>query len=462
MLLKTELLAHQKRAFEKLKDIKVSALFMDMGTGKSRTVLEFIRYRKEKGTLSSVLWFCPVSVRQTIREEVRKHSSFSCHVFDEDTGEGVLPMADIYVCGIQSVVSPRVFFACMNLVDANSYVVCDESIFIKTHNTLRTERITLIAKAARYRTILNGTPISCHEGDLFSQFFFLSPLILGFTSFYSFAKNHLVYSEKYPGMVTKVLDKERLAGKIAPYVYQVKKEECFDLPEKVYQKRWFSLTAKQKQDYQFVKEDLFSRFEEDNPDDFLLFRLFNHLQHITCGQMKYLRQYFYFQDISSKEQALLDELEMLAEKVMVVAKYTFELDRLCTLIKDRPVFRYYGDIRDDLSKFLKSENGVLLANAKCIGYGLNLQECSTLFYYSNTFMYSERLQVEDRVYRYGQKKQVRILDFVGEGTIDEYIAENLWKKKNIAEALQEEVQKVKDKKYLNKIVGGVWDAEEVH
>lgn len=66
------------------------------------------------------------------------------------------------------------------------------------------------------------------------------------------------------------------------------------------------------------------------------------------------------------------------------------------------------------------------------------------------------------MYRYGRKKQVRILDFVGEGTIDEYIAENLWKKKNIAEALQEEVQKVKDKKYLDKIVGGVWDAEEIH
>jgi len=107
-------------------------------------------------------------------------------------------------------------------------VICDESSYIKGHSAIRTNRITYISSRAKYRLALTGTPISQGVEDLFAQMRFLSPKILGYRSFYSFAANHLEYSDKYPGMVVRAHNLEYIAAKIQPYVYQVTKEECLD------------------------------------------------------------------------------------------------------------------------------------------------------------------------------------------------------------------------------------------
>ena len=222
---KTDLLPHQIAAADKLEPIRVGALFMEMGTGKSRTAIELVHRRL--GRTWNVLWFCPVSLKQTVAAEIRKHTDAGeddvC-VWNGATNPDDLPDAFWHVVGIESMsASRRVILAAYRLICEFTTVIVDESSYIKGHRSERTGWITNLARKARYRLILTGTPLSQGVVDLFSQMRFLSPKILGYASFYSFAHNHLEYSDKYPGLIVRAHNTEWIAAKIQPYVYQVSK-----------------------------------------------------------------------------------------------------------------------------------------------------------------------------------------------------------------------------------------------
>src|SRR5690606_3131865 len=129
--------------------------------------------------------------------------------------------------------------------DSDTFVIVDESGYIKGHAARRSVRIAELSARSRYRLLLTGTPLTQGVEDLWSQMRFLSKEILGYESFYSFARSHLEYSEKYPGMIVGTRHVDRLAERIAPFVYQVTKEECLDLPPKLYDSLYFDLTPEQ-------------------------------------------------------------------------------------------------------------------------------------------------------------------------------------------------------------------------
>ena len=202
---RTPLLSHQGDAVAKQLPTKVGGLFMEMGTGKSRTAIELARLRQEK--IDRVAWFCPVSLKETVKQEILKHTFTNedgIHVFDDKTEDDNLPNMFWHIIGIESVGSSnRVTLAVNKLIDERTLVIVDESQYIKGHKAKRTERLTLICSRARYRLILTGTPLSQGVVDLYAQMRFLSPKILGYASFYSFAANHLEYSDKYKGMIVR-------------------------------------------------------------------------------------------------------------------------------------------------------------------------------------------------------------------------------------------------------------------
>lgn len=222
MILKTKLYDHQKKAVEKLLKIKVGALYMEMGTGKTRTALELIAARYNAGKVNHILWLCPCSVKKTIERELIKHIGNDLSMFT--------------ICGIETLSSSvKTNAKLLRLVkEKNVYLIVDESNLVKNHRAKRTQSITRLAEDCKYKLILNGTPISRNETDLFAQWFILDYRILGYKSFWSFAANHIEWDENVRGKVKKTLNVDYLVKKIAPYSYQVKKEECLDLPEKTY------------------------------------------------------------------------------------------------------------------------------------------------------------------------------------------------------------------------------------
>lgn len=160
----------------------------------------------------------------------------------------------------------------MNLSEnKRCFLIVDESLLIKNPRAYRTENILKIGEKCEYRMILNGTPVSRNEADLFSQFFLLDWRILGYKSYWSFSANHLEYDDR--GKLRRVLNTDFLAKKIAPYTYQVKKEDCVKLPDKKYSTYHFYLTDKQEEEYSRVAEILMMQVNEWHSDT--VYRLFS-------------------------------------------------------------------------------------------------------------------------------------------------------------------------------------------
>lgn len=456
----TNLYKHQVAAVEKLLSLRVGALFMEMGTGKTRTAIELVARRQER--ISRVVWFCPVSLKTTICREILTHTDTprgQIYVFDDKTSIAHLPEAFWYVVGIESISSSnRVTVAVNRLIDENTFVIVDESSYIKGHNAIRTKRITLLAENARYRLVLTGTPLSQGVVDLYAQMRFLSPKILGYRSFYSFARNHLEYSEKYPGMIVRSHNTEQLAARIQPYVYQVTKDECLDLPGKIYDRRYFNLTGEQWQAYQQAKEEILLPVLDSDVNTYAIFRLFTALQQIASGfwNREGLLIEFPHRRLDVLQEIICDLPE--TEKVIVWCRYRRSLESVAELLrKFGEVAVFHGGLSEaerssQVEKFRK-EARFLVAMQQSGGHGLTLNEAHYAIFYENGFKYSDRIQAEDRIHRIGQEHKTTYIDIAGECGIERRISDALAKKQDVVQEFKKEVDVVKDKKdKLGKLV----------
>lgn len=452
---------HQVQAVQKVLPTRIGALFCDMGTGKSRMSIELVSRRLDH--IDKVIWFCPVSLKETVRQEILRHTDCTnddiC-VFNNHTSERNLPVVSWYVVGIESMSSStRVTLAVNKLITEQTFVILDESSYIKGHYARRTLRITELSKRARYRLILTGTPLSQGVVDLFSQMRFLSPKILGYESFYSFAANHLEYSEKFPGMIVRAHNTEYLAAKIQPYVYQVTKEDCLDLPQKLYSTRYFSMNMEQRLNYEWAKDEILDELRDDDFDTTVIFRLFGVLQQIVCGfwHRRIGRKKFEFVEFEHKRlDMLLDIINDIPreEKIIIWCKFQYDIEQIRQAIElafgSGCVALFHGGLpekeRFKQVELFRGPARFFLATQSCGGHGLTLNEAHYVIYYNNAFKYSERLQSEDRCHRIGQEHRVTYIDIQCSDSIDDRIATALANKGSVVNEFREEVEKVKDKK----------------
>lgn len=467
--IQTELMDHQRRAVEKLLPIRVGALFMDMGTGKTLTAMEIIRHRAEK--IDRVVWTCPVSLKHSTALEIQKHvPGASVFVFDNKVTDTTLPNADWYIVGLESVGSSnRVYLALDKLVTDKTFVVVDESLYIKSPTAIRSQRMISTCKRSRYRLILTGTPMTQGVQDLFMQMFFLSPQILGYRSFYSFANKHLIYDDKYPDRVVSVVGEEELAAQVNPYVYQITKEECLDLPEKSYS--GVHITDSGAIDsYEEVKRYYIGQIDEiESRKTFdphwlslLIFGLYTSLQKILSG---YRYSWNYTEDkveevgrVRPQERlaALISLIESVDahRKIIIWAKFKHDLyvigEELTKKFGADSWVEFSGSKNEEekaqaVEKFRTSAR-FFVATPSSGGHGLTLNEASYVIYYNNSFKYSERLQSEDRCHRIGQTHPVTYVDIVADGTIDEKILKTLSEKGSSLYTFQSELDEIKNDK----------------
>lgn len=481
----TSLLPWQERGVEKIRRSRVGALFMDPGTGKTRTAIQLAWLRQNQ--IGNVVWFCPVSLITTIQQEILKHTDCAPEqicVFGERTTQRNLPKALWYIIGIESLgQSNRVTLAANAVVNANTMAVVDESTYIKGHSAKRTLRVTRLCDKARYRLILTGTPLTQGIVDLFSQMRFLSPKILGYSSFYTFAANHLEYSEDYPGMIVRTHNTDWLAAKINPYVYQVTKDECMDLPAKLTDSLYFPMTPKQRDLYCVAKEEiLLSAPDDELLESYTIFRLFTALQQIVCGfwnrypdppeppgpRSRYWspEDWERWQIVAHRRrepelitaphrriETLLTAIETSdAERVIIWANHHHAIAEIAAKLRDvfdgDSVAEFHGGIphrerEAQLERWRWSARFLVMTQATG-GHGLTLNEATHHIFYSNGFKFSERLQAEDRSHRIGQTRPVTYTDLICINSIDVRVQKALANKENTLDAFRRDVDRFKD------------------
>lgn len=465
MKLITDLMSHQEKAVKKLRKIKVGALFMEQGTGKTRTAIELINIRLLKGRINHVIWLCPCSVKENLRRDIIKHTGTDQKGF-------------ITICGIETLsTSARWNNKLLDIAERYScYFIVDESSKVKNFNAKRTKNIIRLSELCKYRLILNGTPVTRNEVDLFSQMYILDWRILGYKSMWSFAANHMELDEY--GKFRRCLNVDYLTDKIAPYAYQVCKDECLDLPEKTYEIVYYNLTDEQDEHYEEIKNIFLSNVDEF--DETTIYRLLTALQLVISGKrieaiiekeisytketefvpsleivterIKKIKKEEFFSDKydNPRIEILLDIVKNINSKCIIFAKYTDEIETIIDILNENgySAAGFYGKMnlkkrQDNIDRFINDVQ-FLVANKTCAGYGLNLQFCSYVIFYSNDFDYGTRAQAEDRVHRIGQNKNVHIIDICANNKIDERILKSLSNKENLAESIKSEIEGKKD------------------
>lgn len=372
--------SNQQEAIEKLQRLKVGALFMGCGTGKTQTAITLINGTND---VDLVLWVAPLRTINSLKEEVALCNS----------------RYDITFYGVESIgQSDRIFLEVLELVKSYErvFIVVDESLKIKNLKAKRTKRLIKIGNECEYKLILNGTPVTKNILDIYAQMTFLSPRILQ-RNFYQFRDDYCMYWQKKVNGVVKethitgFANVVHLLNLIEPYVY-----ECsLDLPlTKHYTVVYWRMTEEEKAEYEGLKA-LLIEFAEDK--DHSVLGLLQKLQHSYCLAKE-------------KVECLKGRID---ENTIIFCKFKQSEEFLKKLYPDTKILTYGKN-----------------------SFGLNLQNYSKIIYFDKTFDYAFREQSEARIYRTGQQNNCEYIDLTGDLGLERLIDSCIAKKIGLVEAFK--------------------------
>ena len=437
---KTKPYEHQSKALEESWSAIDHALFLEMGCGKSKILIDNIAILYNKGRIDSALivapkgvydnWVSgeiPIHLPDYIKARVVKWSPSETkknQVVRESALEHTLDLT-ILVMNVEAFSTLKgTKFAGKFLLGKKSLFAVDESTTIKSPSARRTKNIVRLSKYAQYRRILTGSPVTRSPLDLYTQCEFLDPELLGYSSYYSFRARYAEMLNRTAGgrtfkQVVGYKNLEELNKLLLEFSSRVLKKDCLDLPDKIYMTRNIELTPEQEKAYKELKAYAITQLYDEQKGGqqvsatSVLTKMLR-LHQLSCG----------FITTDDKEN-----IEVKSKR----------LDELMNILEEESVGAYYGDTSDDnrrlyLKQFqdLKSPMRFMVGNTQTGGYGINLTAASTVVYYSNNFDLEKRLQSEDRAHRIGQVNKVTYIDIICKGTVDEKIVKALLAKQNIA------------------------------
>jgi SNF2 family DNA or RNA helicase len=465
--------AHQREAFAVSADVRSFALLLDMGTGKTKVTLDTVAYLFEKSGIEFVLVVAPKGVIANWIPEIEAHlppriereivlwnPSLSQKRRDELNALHVKSSAlKFLLMNVEAFSSQKgVDVAGIFVNRFKTFMVIDESTTIKNRRAKRTKALCAVGRDALYRRILTGSPVTRSPLDLFSQMAFLDPDILGFSSYYAFQGRYSIVQRRTMGahsfnQVVGFRRLDELTAKLSEHSYRVRKEDCLDLPDKVYTMREVELTPEQKRAYQQMKKLALARLDsgEMSTTKNVLTQIMR-LQQICCGNLTDDDGKIHALP-SNRIKELLNVCEEVQGKAIIWATWTRDIRSIAEALRDRysaqAVSTLHGETPDSerpqiVENFQdgQSELRFLVGHPKTGGYGLTLTAASTVIYYSNSYDLELRVQSEDRAHRIGQTNKVTYVDLIAPGTIDEKIVKSLRAKINVADQiLGEEARK---------------------
>lgn len=380
---------NQAQAIKKLDKLKVGALFMRPGTGKTRIAIELINSTDS----DFVLWFTPFQTKDNLVQELFKWSL----------------QKPFRVEGIESLSNSDKLYT--NLIDEleskiNPFIVVDESLKIKNENAIRSRRILHLSLLAEYKLVLNGTPLSKNLLDLWTQMEFLSPKILKMNK--QQFKDTFVHYIKYR--------KYNSCGRLGhwrefiknyenlPYLYSLVEPYVFDADLDLNKSKTY-ITIKyeierSRDEYQQIKDNFINMIRSGEQDSYI--KATQAMQHSYCNE---------------------------PNKIRVIEK-----------IVDNKTLIF--------TKFIKSQEFILkhLPNANVISYGkgsygLNLQQYNKIIFFDKTFDYAQRDQAEHRIYRLGQTDDVIYYNLTGDVNLEATIDKNINYKTNLLDEFKKLIAK---------------------
>ncbi|MBL6841116.1 MAG: DEAD/DEAH box helicase [Pelagibacterales bacterium] len=466
---KSKPFAHQSKALEMSWDKEVFAYFMEMGTGKSKVLIDNIAMLFNAGKINGALIIAPKGVyKNWFDSEIPNHMpdyvEKKIGLWRTDpNAKDLKPLFStgaelhILIMNVEAFSSKKgVDFAKKFLSCHNTIIGIDESTTIKNPQAKRTRAIVELGTKSKYRRILTGSPVTKSPLDLFAQCYFLHPYLLGHESYYTFKVRYAVTKQiNVSGRTIQIVVGYRnlgeLSEKLKPFSYRVLKDDCLDLPKKTYTKRIIELTDEQKKVYKTMKQQAIAFLNGKMITTATVITQMMRLHQITCGHFK--SDDGTIQTIKNNRiDQLMEVLEEMEGKAVIWAHYRYDIQSIVETVSkkygENSVVTYYGDTStDDRQKAIKkiqdpkSPVRFIVGTPQTGGYGITLTGASTMIYYSNGYDLEKRQQSEARIDRIGQEKPMTYIDIIAEGTVDDKIVQSLRKKVNIAtEIMGEELK----------------------
>ncbi len=468
---KTKPYAHQITALEKSWNKESYAYFMEMGTGKTKVLIDNAAMLYDKGKINGLLIVAPKGVIGTwYNNELPTHlpdhienvtilwqSNITKKQQEKlETLFEVEESLHILVMNVEALSTDKgMKFAEKFLSCHETMVAIDESTTIKNPKANRTKNILSLTSKAKYRRIMTGSPVTKNPLDLFSQCYFLDPFHLNHDSYYSFRMRYAIMKTaniagRKIQLVNGFKNLGELSDKLKPFSYRVLKEDCLDLPDKIFIKRQISLTHDQLKVYDQMKEKALAILNGKVVSTKNALTQIMRLHQITCGHFS--SDDGVTQSIKNNRiTELMDVLEETEGKAIIWAHYQYDITEIIKAVTkkygEESIVDYYGltpqeERQPNIKRFQDDPKcRFMVGTPSTGGYGITLTAANTVIYYSNGYDLEKRLQSEDRAHRIGQKKSVTYVDLMADNTVDEKIVKALRRKISIAsEVLGEELK----------------------
>ena len=455
---KTKPYEHQRNALNQSAEKIQWAYFMEMGTGKTKVTIDNIAYSYLKKEIQSVLVIAPKSVYTVWETEIETHIpneiNYKIYKWNIDKPKeydnlNKFEHLRIFLINVEALSTKRGFNGCVDYLTKNkkNFVVLDESTTIKNRSAKRTKNILGLRKLSYIRRILTGSPITKSPLDLFTQCQFLSPELLGFSSYLAFRNRYAemtdipVGSGRFISVPKYYKRLEELEVKLQMFSTRIRKDQCLDLKPKIRQKRYIELEGEGRKIYDRLRttalaivEDSTVSFSNKLTEIIKLHQVCNGFTKDDDGRMLRLHD--------QKVKALHEVIEETDGKVIIWANYLWNIHEIIHSLKSKygeeSVVSIFGEINvEDRKKAVERIQKdptcrFMVGNPTTGGFGLTLTACNTVIYFSNNYNLEVRMQSEDRAHRMGQKGSVVYIDIVAKNTLDEAIMKSLVNKGQIA------------------------------
>jgi len=322
-------------------------------------------------------------------------------------------------------------------------VILDESHYIKNTRSKAAQSAGLLR--ARHRLCLSGTPLENHLGELWSQFHFLLPGLLGDEKGFNTVFRHPIERADDP------LRRALLNRRIKPFLLRRTKDNVAkELPPKTEMVRKVELTGAQRDLYETVRLAMDQKVREEIDrkgvarSQIVILEALLKLRQVCCDPRL-------VKSTTKKQQAagsakLADLMQMVEDlleekrKILVFSQFTSMLELIEEELeaRDIPYALLTGDTKDRSAQVAAFQQGavpIFLISLKAGGVGLNLTAADTVIHYDPWWNPAAENQATDRAWRIGQDKPVFVYKLIAKGTLEEKIQVLQQKKSDLAQSI---------------------------
>ena len=412
----------QIEAVEKLKRLKVGALYIDRQDGKLRTIAELIHYRMGTNRIDGVIWLCTSRKKEMLLAGIHRYLS------DKED--------DITLCGAEELsYSLNAFLNLCNQTEAGQIMlIIDNGLLIKNPRALRTQRVLALSKRCVYKLLVSDVPMTRSAADMFSQWYALDWRILGYQSYWGFCINHVGRGRKNKNI-------DYLSRRIQPFCAQLLREDVQTMGGRREYVWRFRLPEAVMQEYHRVAERFLAKAFYSRSG---VYRMLQACQHVAGGRriiQEYPLQTECMYADPGDDPRLMSLLEIMIhyeqESILILCRYSCECD-----IVEEVVKLFYGEnnVRRYPARNERNENArITIMNCYTDEREADRLRADVMIYYTSDWNWRKRQEKERQCQGTQPDKELTVISLSAAGTIDEKILRSVWHKDNLVHEVQKEL-----------------------